>query len=59
MLRHFPDQKQYLAKARSLIFNFRDKNNNWLKESILAGSMDVNQVVKVNPKELASDVKKQ
>jgi DNA-directed RNA polymerase subunit M/transcription elongation factor TFIIS len=59
MMRHFPDTKQYLSKARSLLFNLKDKNNNWLRESILSNRLKPDQVVKMDPKDLASEAKKQ
>ena len=58
LMRHFPEAKSYQNKARSLIFNLKDKSNVWLKESLLNGSLDPKRAVKLEAKELASEAKK-
>ena len=39
-MKFYPDMKAYQNKARSLIFNLKDKQNTWLKESLLNGTLD-------------------
>lgn len=57
-MKFYPEMKAYQNKARSLIFNLKDKQNTWLKESLLNGTLDPQRAVKLEPKELASESKK-
>ena len=57
-MKHFPDQKSYQTKARSLIFNLKDVKNVWLRASLYDGTLDSEKVVKLEAKELASEQKK-
>lgn len=58
LMKHYPDTKKYLDKARSLIFNLKDKNNTWLRESLINGSLEAKRAVTMEAKELASESKK-
>ena len=58
VMKHFPDQKSYQTKARSLIFNLKDVKNVWLRASLYDGTLDSEKVVKLEAKELASEQKK-
>ena len=57
-MKYFPDAKAYQTKARSLIFNLKDKGNVLLRESLLDGSLDPKRAVCLDTKELASEAKK-
>ena len=45
IMRYFPESKAYQNKARSLIFNLKDKGNVWLKQSLLDGSLEPKRAV--------------
>lgn len=55
----FKDPKRYADKARSLIFNLRDKKNPELRSKVLKEEFTALQLVTLSPKELASDKQKQ
>ena len=57
-MRYFPHDRDYSNKARSLVFNLKDKTNVWLKESLLNGTLEPKRAVQLEPKELASEAKK-
>ncbi len=50
-----PTSKDYSAKARSLLFNLQDQTNVGLRLKLMAGVYEPNKVVKMAPKELASE----
>ena len=50
-----PASRDYSAKARTLLFNLSDSKNHQLKLKLLSGYHDPMKVVKMAPKELASD----
>ena len=51
--------KSYQTKARSLIFNLKDKKNVWLKKALFTKSLDPDKAVRLEAKELASEAKKE
>lgn len=55
----FRDRKAYLDKARSLVFNLKDVKNPKLKVRVLDGFITPLDIVTMDPKNLASEVKKQ
>ena len=59
LYKQFPDTKSYQTKARSLIFNLKDKKNVWLKESLYSGVLEPQRAVILEANELASEAKKQ
>lgn len=50
-----PTSKDYSAKARTLLFNLQDKTNVGLRLKLMAGVYEPRNVVKMAPKELASE----
>lgn len=50
---NYPNLKEYQDKARSLVFNLKDPRNYELREKIMCGILSPNQVVVMDPKELA------
>jgi len=54
----FPEIKAYQTKARSLIFNLKDRKNSWLKQSLFNKTLEPERAVKLDSKELASEAKK-
>lgn len=50
-----PTSKDYSAKARTLLFNLQDQANVGLKLKLMAGVYEPMKVVKMAPKELASE----
>ena len=54
-----PTSKEYGAKARSLLFNLQDRENDCLRLKLMAGALEPVAVVKMDTKELASESKKE
>jgi len=51
----FQDVKSYSDKARSLVFNLKDKKNPDLKENLVQSTISPYDLVTMEPKELASE----
>eukprot|EP00741_Cyanophora_paradoxa_P002271 tig00000571_g2203.t1 len=47
--------KQYTTKYRSLLFNLKDDKNPELRKKVLYGAIEPAKLIKMEPKELASD----
>ncbi len=50
-----PSSRDYGAKARTLLFNLQDPKNHSLKLKLMCGLLEPMKVVKMAPKELASE----
>eukprot|EP00775_Hariotina_reticulata_P005820 gene5820-6061_t len=50
---------EYKAKVRSLSYNFKDPKNPDLRQRVLLGDIDPQQLIEMSPEELASDEKRQ
>ena len=59
MMKEFPGDTAYSQKARSLLFNLKDPKNNQIRQEIIKGNLTPSRVVKMTPKELANDSKRQ
>ena len=53
-----PTTRDYASKARSLLFNLNDKKNPDLKLRVLKEKLSCSDLIKADPKMLASDSKK-
>ena len=54
----YPNPRDYANKARSLIFNLNDKKNPDLKLRVLQEKLSCQDLIKADPKMLASDSQK-
>eukprot|EP00300_Choanocystis_sp_HF-7_P018709 c20114_g1_i6.p2 GENE.c20114_g1_i6~~c20114_g1_i6.p2 ORF type:complete len:330 (+),score=75.71 c20114_g1_i6:1334-2323(+) len=50
----FPSEKDYLNKARSLIYNVKDKLNHTLRTRIISGEITADKLVRMSTTELAN-----
>jgi transcription elongation factor S-II len=55
----YKDKKSYADKARSLVFNLKDPKNPKLRGRLIEGDLTSWDVVTMEPKELASELKKE
>lgn len=54
----YKDERSYSDKARSILFNLKDKKNPFLRIRVMDGSMTPEFLATADAKELASDQKK-